>query len=545
MLNNSLIPSPTAAVTGQGSYQLPSSGVIGYSHAPLAEIAEYLAAELAPTVIAKLDGQVSEPSNLINLELLGADAELSSLPASAGVPAGGQSQQSEAYGLEITERGIRIWALTEAGIFYGVVSLILMVQTSENGQLNCLRIVDNPRFAWRGFSFDVARTFFTVEQVKSVIDMIAKYKFNVLHMHLSDDQGWRLEIANWPKLTEIGGQGAAAGRKGGFYTAAEFADIVAHAAARHIALVPELDMPGHLTAAFISYPELANDGWQPPNAENPFSIGYLDPAKPLTWQFVSDVFAAVATVTPGAYLHLGGDEAFGMPIELHAAFVTRAIAEAEKVGKKIIGWQEIARGQVNSNTVVEHWIDPVEVASMMDSEELAAMIPPAMLEPMKAIFAEAVHDVKRAVDQGAWVLLAPTSGLYLDRKYSEASVNSSQAETQARVGLPFYKPKTVRETFEWLPEDVEMHGASDRIAGVEAVIWCETVNDFSDLQFLILPRLPGIAERAWSRNAGTWGEHKDRLAAHSKIWRKANWNYFASELIAWPTADLDITSNND
>lgn len=545
MLNNSLIPSPTSVVAGESSFSLPAAGVISYSNAVLQSTARYLAAELAPTFVAQLEEGATGSSNVISLEIVAVDTELSSMPNAVGVQAGGEAQQTEAYGLEVTERGIRIWAQTEAGIFYGVVSLIVMVQSSDNGRLNCLRIVDNPRFAWRGFSLDVARTFFTVDQVKSVIDMIARYKFNVLHMHLSDDQGWRLEIAGWPNLTAIGGQGAAAGRAGGFYTETDFAEIVAHAVARKITLVPELDMPGHLTAAFMSYPELANDGWQPPSAENPFSIGYLDPAKPLTWQFVSDVFASVAALTPGAYLHLGGDEAFGMPIDLHAAFVTRAIAEAEKVGKKIIGWQEIARGQVNANTVVEHWIDPVEVASMMDSEELAAMIPPAMLEPMKAIFAEAVHDVRRGVDQGAWVLLAPTSGLYLDRKYSEASTSHSQAETAARVGLPFYKPKTVRETFEWLPEDVDMHGASDRIAGIEAVIWCETVADISDLQFLILPRLPGIAERAWSRNALPWAEHKKSLAAHSRIWRRADWNYFESELIDWPNDDFDIASNND
>mgnify|MGYP000588414899 CR=1 FL=1 len=529
MMNLPVIPAPSSVVTGNDSFRLPAELDIAFADPRLAAAASLIRNETAHVVRT-----AAGASFVVTLELVSSDSELAALPATAGVRADVAGAIDERYGLEVSVAGIRIWGLTPEGVFRGASTAVQMIAAATGVELQSVRILDNPRFAWRGLSLDVARTFFSTTEVKSIIDMMTRYKFNVLHLHLSDDQGWRLEIEGWPRLTEVGGAGAAAGRPGGFYSVQEYTDLVQYASDRFVTVVPELDMPGHSTATFVAYPELAQEGWQPPTAENPVAMGYFDPANEGTWQFVADVFGSLAKLTPGEYIHLGGDEAFGMPADKHAEFITKAIEVARSMGKKVVGWQEAARGDVACDTIVENWIDPVEIRETMDSPEVAAMLPAEMIDAMKAVFAEAGHDVEKALAKGAWVLLAPNSGCYLDRKYSEASADPSQVAATARLGMPFYKPKTVRDSYEWTPDQVDVQGQTDRIAGVEAAIWCETIENFDDLTFMLLPRLPGIAERAWSQaSEDAWDAYSQRLALHAEMWRRNGWNYFKSELVKW------------
>jgi hexosaminidase len=199
-------------------------------------------------------------------------------------------------------------------------------------------IADGPRYAWRGLSLDVARTFFDVAAVKRVIDLLSLYKFNVLHLHLTDDQGWRIEIPELPRLAEIGGSRALGDRPGGFYSVAQFEDIVAYAAERYVTVVPEVDMPGHCAAALLAYPALASAPGGPAAGAN-----LLNPDDPDVAAFVRTVVGSLAAMAPGTYLHIGGDEAFGMAPDAYDRFLDMSRAAARSVGKIPVMWEDAAR----------------------------------------------------------------------------------------------------------------------------------------------------------------------------------------------------------
>ena len=196
---------------------------------------------------------------------------------------------------------------------------------------------------------DVARHFFAVEDVLRVIDHLARYKLNHLHLHLTDDQGWRIAVDSWPRLTTVGGATEVGGGPGGHYTKADYRRIVAYAAARHITVVPEIDLPGHTNAALVAYPELAPDKIAPPpytGTEVGFS--YVDPADERTYDFVADVLGEVAALTPGPWLHIGGDEAFKVHGRGYTGFVERVQRIVADLGKTVVGWHQLAAGRPTS-----------------------------------------------------------------------------------------------------------------------------------------------------------------------------------------------------
>jgi hexosaminidase len=309
-----------------------------------------------------------------------------------------------------------------------------------------------PRFEWRGVMLDVARHFFTPNDVKRFIDTIEPLQLNRLHLHLTDDQGWRLEITSWPKLAEIGGRTAVGGGPGGFYTQDDYRDLVAYAADRGVTVVPELDMPGHVNAALVAYPELAPSGTNPqPYTGIDVGFSTLDAANELTYRFVDDILREVAALTPGPYIHIGGDEAAATKPEDYERFVTRVLELVRSHGKQPVGWEEIAKVQLPPGTIVQHW----------KNEELA----------------------RAAVDQGARVIMSPATRTYLDMKY----------DATTKLGLEWAGYISVRDASRWDPATQVAGVTEGDVIGVEACLWSETLETYADLEYMAFPRLVGIA----------------------------------------------------
>jgi hexosaminidase len=472
------------------------------------------------------------------------DGDLTGLPVSGGVRPDIGDPGAERHAVVIDADAIRIRALAPEGVFRGMSTLLQLAATAprEAGAivLPPQTIFDAPRFAWRGLSFDVVRRFSTVEQVKQVIDLLALYKANVLHLHLTDAEGWRIQIDAWPKLAEVAGQIAANDRPGGFYTKEQFADIVSYAAERFITVVPEIEMPGHAAAIFRAYPELAGNGTDPETTNLHRSPWFqmLRPDNPRVRPFLADVLSEVAAMTPGAFLHIGGDEALGMEPELYAQLMREAKGIVYDLGKRVVAWQETARSGFQPGDVAQAWLDPSprDFSPPETTEPSEGFEAPP--EEVRKAFGEAIKlapfDLGKALDQGAMVLVSFSPIAYLDTKYRENSTDPAQNATHARLGLPFYTPSTVAEFFDWDPASIKASLDESRIAGVEAAIWCETIETFDDLVFLLLPRLPGILEKGWSPPADAetrWDAYAPRLAAQAPLWERHGWPYFRSSVV--------------
>jgi hexosaminidase len=411
----------------------------------------------------------------------------------------------EGYELAVTGAAVTIRAHRPEGLFRGVQTLRQLLPaaierpTVQRGrwQLPPVRIADRPRFAWRGAALDVARHFFSVEEVERYIDLISLYKLNVLHLHLTDDQGWRIAIARWPRLTSHGGSTEVGGGRGGFYSQEDYRAIVRYAQDRYVTVVPEIDVPGHVNAALASYPELNCDG-RAPDLYTGIDVGFtslcLD--KPVTYRFLDDVVGELAALTPGPYLHIGGDEAKTVPEDRYAAFVERVQRIVRAHGKRAIGWQETAKAELLPSSVVQYW----------DTRSSAG-------------------PVSRAAERGAKVVLSPASKLYLDMKYD--------AGTQ--LGLEWAGHVEVRDTYDWDPAKL-LDGVGERqVLGVEAQLWSETLRSVRDVEFMAFPRLPGAAEVGWSpASTRDWDDFRRRLAAQAPRWSALAVHYHRSPQIPWP-----------
>jgi hexosaminidase len=533
-MNLPLIPAPAATTTSAGTLVIGDG--LGIVVPP--ELAD-LAARFADDV--RIDSGIALS--------LGAPAGITALIDSAGIDdvapasglrADGNDLADERYGLEITGAGVRVWGPTAEGVHRGLTSLRQLITAfAQDGRaaLPTARVIDGPRFTWRGLSLDVARTFHSPTVVRRVIDMCALYKLNVLHLHLTDDQGWRIEVPYRPALTEIGADGAIDDRPGGHYTQAELSELVAYAADRFVTVVPEIEMPGHTAAVFRAYPELAPGEVRSIDLGNGASLqlSTLDPDRSETWAFVEDVLDAVIPQFPqSAYVHIGGDEAFGMSDEAHAAFVERAVELVRARGQRVVGWQEIARASISSDEVVQYWMD-VHEAESMDYDAVSSMVPAELLPILVEGLKRAAHDAPRALAQGARLLVSPTTWLYFDRPHADASSDAAQEDMRMRVGLPVYPAVSIRHGVEWDPVKNTPGVESDaQIAGVEAAIWCETIATADELEFMLLPRLSGAAEKAWSHQTSTdWSEYAARLGRQSTTWQQRSWNWHRSVEVDW------------
>ena len=421
------------------------------------------------------------------------------------------NQGDEGYELTVAADGIRIAASKPAGLFYGVQTLRQLLPWSieyEAARPRAIavplgKIQDRPRFVWRGAMLDVARHFFGVDDVKRYVDLMALYKLNRLHLHLSDDQGWRIEIKSWPNLTAHGATTEVGGGAGGFYTQAQFADIVKYAAERFITIVPEIDMPSHTNAALASYPELNCDGKAPPlysGIEVGFSTLCVD--KDVTYTFIADVVREIAALLPSLYFHIGGDENQKLTPDQFRRFVERAQSIVQKQGKEVVGWGDIAPATLLPTTIVQHW------------------------RP------EASH-VEAA--KGARLIVSPASKSYLDMKYDKTTI----------LGLNWAGEIEVRTAYDWDPASSVGSLPADNIIGIEAPLWTETVATRGDLDFMAFPRLPALAEIAWSPlKSRQWDDFRLRLALHGPRWSALGINFYRSPQIAWPKAEGPNSSSS-
>ncbi|MCA0933673.1 family 20 glycosylhydrolase [Lutimonas saemankumensis] len=435
---------------------------------------------------------------------------------------------TEGYQLVVEDTGMLLTANTVAGTFNGLQTIKQLLpvkrETSKEGDLlpitikTCV-IEDAPRFGWRGLMLDVSRHFFTVDEVKAYLDQMAEFKFNVFHWHLTDDQGWRIEIKTFPKLTEVGawrverhgrfGSERAAPKKsekttyGGFYTQEEVKDIIAYAAARNITIVPEIDVPGHSMALLAAYPQYSTrKEFKHVNPGSKFVDWYgngkfkmlventLNPADPAVYAFLDMIFEEIANLFPGEYIHMGGDECYhgfweedakvkdfmaknniNNGDELQSYFVKRVEKIISSKGKKMIGWDEILEGGLAEGAAVMSW------RGMKGGIEAAGM--------------------------GHEVVMTPTTFAYLDYTQGDYSVENK-----------IYADLSLEKSYSFDPVP-ELVLDPDLILGGQGNLWTEDIPSLSFAFYMTYPRALALSESLWSNKSNKdWDNFLERTSAH-------------------------------
>lgn len=544
---HAVIPAPIRFDAGQGrGFALRPGTVVAYADAGLgpvvgrfcARLARHAGLHLTPVQYSPVEGSTAPDEPSILIESASGD-ELNGLPAPAGLAPSGHAAD-ERYSLTVEAAQVTVRAAGPAGIGRGLTTLLQLAATSsdagpEETWLPPARVLDGPRYAWRGLSLDVARTFFTVEEIRRVIDLLELYKLNVLHLHLTDDQAWRLPMGRPP-----GGPDPA----DDFYSPEDLRALAAYAADRFVTIVPEVDTPGHATALLRLHPELAT-GRNEVDYEilpgHPRHATWLDPELPATFGMMEQVLAGLAAIFPGPYLHIGADEPRGMPDDLYAAYVQRLRRLIRALGRRPLGWQESARAGLSPDDVIQFWLTGFE---------LPPDAPPRVRAQAAAELALASRDIEAVTAASVPVIVSPLPFCYLDVRYAEPSADRAQEDRRDRLGLRVYAPRDVAASFGWEPAEALGPGRAAQVAGVEAAIWAETITGFDDLCFLLLPRLAGVAHKAWSTPSlagepagqppaepdgapGGWAAHRHRLARHGLLWAAEGLTYFRSSAVDW------------
>lgn len=398
---------------------------------------------------------------------------------------------AEAYRLSVNNKQVTIAASTPAGVFYGIQTLRKSLPVQTNGAdvtLPAVTVADAPRFGYRGMMLDCARHFFPLSFVKKFIDILAMHNMNVFHWHLTEDQGWRLEIKSHPELTAKSSMrsGTVIGHNatvddsiphGGFYTQQEAREIVEYARQRHITVIPEIDMPGHMLAALAAYPELGCTG-------GPYEVGHrwgvykdvLCLGKESTYKFVQDVIDEVVEIFPAKYFHIGGDESPTVMWEkcpkclqkakdentdikhLQQYFTNRVEKYLNGKGKSIIGWDEILEGKINQSATIMSW--------------------------------RGVEPGLKAAKQGHDVIMTPSSHVYFDHYQAK----DTKHEPDAIGGC---SPVDKVYSYEPLPDTLSAE-AKNRIKGVQANLWTEYIPFTTQAEYMVLPRMAALAEVQWT-----------------------------------------------
>ncbi|GGK62285.1 beta-N-acetylhexosaminidase [Rufibacter glacialis] len=488
-----LIPLPQKHQPGPGAFRLQegTSIVLSSESAELRELGEYLAALLHETSGRSL------PVSASFLESMAKTRPQILLRVNPTLAVG-----AEGYALSIQEGRIVCEAKAPIGLFWAVQTLRQMIYQQQAGsapgqelRLPVQEIHDEPTFAWRGLLLDMSRHFMSKDFLKRYIDLLALYKLNTLHLHLTDDQGWRLQIPNYPKLTSTGAwrQEPDGSTHGGFYTQADIREIVAYAQSRYITVVPEVDMPGHVQAALAAYPELSCTG-------GPFRVSNRAGVHPdilcagneQTYAFVENVLAEVARLFPGQYVHIGGDEApknrwkacakcqarmkkENLPDEeaLQGYFTKRASAVLQRYQKKPIVWDEALKGGISAGTLVQAWHGPAAA--------------------------------KEAVAVGAPVINSPRSAFYFDLNSGITPLEKVYHHPMVPAQLPA--------------------GQQQLVLGAEAALWTEDVPQ-ERVDEMIFPRLLAFAENAWGHQAGSgYPDFRERVQAHYPVLERLGVRY--------------------
>ena len=425
-----------------------------------------------------------------NLEVIAEDQELadlksfipveSSLENSSGslvLSLGLKHPSPEAYRLSINRQVIRIQGASPAGVFRGIQTLRQILAASNSATQQAIKVLplgvieDWPSLSYRGTMLDVARHFFTVDEVKQYIDQMAQYKINTLHLHLSDDQGWRIEIKAYPRLTDIGAATEVGGGPGGCYTQEDFLELQAYAAQRFIQIIPEIDMPGHTNAAIVAYPELNGNG-KPVSPYWGTAVGFstFDARNEAVYTFIDQVVKEIGALSTSDYFHLGGDESHVTSKEDYLFFVERVGEIIRTHQKTPIGWDEVAQTDLGPGSVAQFWAS--------EKNALAA------------------------VDKKMKVLMSPAKKAYLDMQYDSLSP----------YGLHWAGYISVQDAYNWDPLSYVPGLDADHILGIEAPLWSETISDLSGLEYLAFPRLICVAELGWTpQSLRSWEEFNRRL----------------------------------
>jgi hexosaminidase len=537
-MDHAVIPAPARFETAGGpGFAFRPGTAVAYTDAGIAPVVRRFCVQVTRRTglrLAPVHGHPAPDDPSVTIELA-PGSEPGGLPAPAGLSPGGGDPAGERYSLVIEDGRIVLRAADQAGVARGLTTLVQLLATTpsagpgETGadeiRVPCARILDAPRYAWRGLSLDVARTFFTVEEIRRVIDLLEFYKLNVLHLHLTDDQAWPLALGQPATGPEP---------RSPVYRDEDLRGLVGYAADRFVTIVPEIDTPGHTAALLRLRPELRSGRNE---VEYEFLPGHrrravwLDPELPATFELMEQVLAGVAAIFPGPYLHIGADEPRGMPDEDYASYVRRLRRLVRGLGRQPLGWQEAARAGLGPDDVIQYWLTGID---------LPVSTPPQVRAQVEAEVALSRRDAETVAAASVPVIVSPLAHCYLDVPYAEppadadADADADQADRRGRLGLRVYAPKTVATSFGWEPAEALGPGRAAQVAGVEAAIWAETITGFDDLSFLLLPRLAGVAHRAWSvPEPGGWASHRDRLARHGRLWAQDGLTYFRASTVDW------------
>jgi len=516
-----LIPQPVEVKQLSGTCSLTNSSTISYNKAEAEKVALMLADKLnVPTGFAIKPH--TGKSGTIQLNLV-------NLPD--------ERIGSEGYTIVSGEGTIIISANHPAGLFYGVQTLLQLLPkeienksvVKANWAVPAVRITDYPRFGWRGIMLDVSRHFFTKEEVKLYIDQLSRFKFNTFHWHLTDDNGWRIEIKSLPKLTKVGAwrvprigefnkraapEPGEAATYGGFYTHEDIREIIRYAQERFITIVPEIDVPGHSMAAIAAYPELSctKDPNIKVNPGSPFAEWYgdgtfkmlidntLNPSDEKVYEFLDKVFTELAALFPGPYIHVGGDECYkgywekdpgcralmkqlnlSHIEELQGYFMRRLDDMLKSKGKKLLGWDEILEGGISPTATVMSW--------------------------------RGINGGIEAAKMGHDVVMTPTTYAYLDYQQGEPTIEP-----------PIYSSLFLKQcyNFEPVPEGIEAR----YILGGQGNLWTEQIPTLRHAQYMTYPRAWALAEVYWTpREEKNWDSFVDRVETQFGRSDEAEVNY--------------------
>lgn len=487
-----VIPMPKQAVKQNGSLNFSSIDKITINQDELQPLANYLQNQILGTIHQPLLlNRMANAKYAINLELLANSKKIG-------------------YSLIINQNKITISASTTEHIFYGINSLLQLVKLSNKGKIDCWEINDAPTMQWRGLMLDEARHFFGKETIKQLLDWMAFYKLNRFHWHLTDRQGWRVEIKKYPKLTLIGGIGNHTDSlaTASFYTQKDISEIVQYAKERYIEIIPEIDMPGHATAANRAYPKYSADG-----PDNPPGFTF-NPGMEETYSYLTQILKEISVLFPSKMIHMGGDEVhFGNKNwlknnavkqlmqkenlkdvkEVESYFNRRMADSILNIGAKVLGWDEIAGANISNKedeAIIFWW--------RADQKEA----------------------LRQSLQNGYKVVLCPNIPLYLDYNQDMSHIAGRRSGQVANSTEAIYNFSLDQYG------DFITKKNLDLVLGMQANIWTERIRSTDRLQYVLFPRMAALAETSWNGDNKDYATFKTRVAKHLELYQQLGLKFY-------------------